>query len=149
MRIQLEHPVTEEVTGRDLVAEQLHIAAGEPLSFAQEDIVLDGDAIEERLTAEDVTRGFRPSPGRISRFAVPDVANLRVDTTFAGLGGVVLKGGAHTYMTIFAPGTSATIVGGAYFGTLLGGTVKLSGGTGDCVLSVRSSVRNRPPSATG
>jgi acetyl-CoA carboxylase biotin carboxylase subunit len=79
-RIQVEHPVTEEVTGRDLVAEQLRIAAGEPLSFAQEDVVLDGHAVEARLTAEDVARGFQPSPGRISRFAVPDVANLRVDT---------------------------------------------------------------------
>jgi acetyl-CoA carboxylase biotin carboxylase subunit len=79
-RIQVEHPVTEEVTGRDLVAEQLRIAAGEPLSFAQADVVLDGHAVEARLTAEDVAHGFRPSPGRISRFAVPDVANLRVDT---------------------------------------------------------------------
>jgi acetyl-CoA carboxylase biotin carboxylase subunit len=79
-RIQVEHPVTEEVTGRDLVAEQLRIAAGEPLSFAQEDVVLDGHAVEARLTAEDVAHDFRPSPGRLSRFAVPDVANLRVDT---------------------------------------------------------------------
>jgi acetyl-CoA carboxylase, biotin carboxylase subunit len=79
-RIQVEHPVTEEVTGRDLVAEQLRIAAGEPLSFAQEDVALSGHAVEARLTAEDVAHGFRPSPGRISRFAVPDVANLRVDT---------------------------------------------------------------------
>jgi acetyl-CoA carboxylase biotin carboxylase subunit len=79
-RIQVEHPVTEEVTGRDLVAEQLRIAAGAPLSFAQEDVALSGHAVEARLTAEDVAHGFRPSPGRISRFAVPDVANLRVDT---------------------------------------------------------------------
>jgi acetyl-CoA carboxylase biotin carboxylase subunit len=79
-RIQVEHPVTEEVTGRDLVAEQLRIAAGEPLSFAQDDIALTGHAVEARLTAEDVAHDFRPSPGRLSRFAVPDVANLRVDT---------------------------------------------------------------------
>ena len=79
-RIQVEHPVTEEVTGRDLVAEQIRIAAGEPLSFAQEDVALDGHAVEARLTAEDVAHGFRPSPGRLSRFSVPDVADLRVDT---------------------------------------------------------------------
>jgi acetyl-CoA carboxylase biotin carboxylase subunit len=79
-RIQVEHPVTEEVTGRDLVAEQLRIAAGERLSFAQADVVLEGHAVEARLTAEDVAHGFRPSPGRLSRFVVPDVANLRVDT---------------------------------------------------------------------
>ncbi len=79
-RIQVEHPVTEEVTGRDLVAEQLRIAAGEPLSFAQADIALHGHAVEARLTAEDVEHGFRPSPGRLVRFAVPDVEGLRVDT---------------------------------------------------------------------
>jgi acetyl-CoA carboxylase biotin carboxylase subunit len=79
-RIQVEHPVTEEVTGRDLVAEQIRIAAGEPLSFAQDDVVLDGHAVEARLTAEDVAHDFRPSPGRLSRFAVPDMQNLRVDT---------------------------------------------------------------------
>jgi acetyl-CoA carboxylase biotin carboxylase subunit len=79
-RIQVEHPVTEEVTGRDLVAEQLRIAAGEPLSFAQAEIELHGHAVEARLTAEDVEHGFRPSPGRLERFAVPDVEGLRVDT---------------------------------------------------------------------
>jgi acetyl-CoA carboxylase biotin carboxylase subunit len=79
-RIQVEHPVTEEVTGRDLVAEQLRIAAGEPLSFGQEDVALTGHAVEARLTAEDVAHDFRPSPGRLSRFAVPEVQNLRVDT---------------------------------------------------------------------
>jgi acetyl-CoA carboxylase, biotin carboxylase subunit len=79
-RIQVEHPVTEEVTGRDLVAEQLRIAAGEPLSFAQDEVTLTGHAVEARLTAEDVAHGFRPSPGRLARFAVPDVPNLRVDT---------------------------------------------------------------------
>jgi acetyl-CoA carboxylase biotin carboxylase subunit len=79
-RIQVEHPVTEEVTGRDLVAEQLRIAGGAPLSFTQDDIALNGHAVEARLTAEDVAHGFRPSPGRLQRFAVPDLAGLRVDT---------------------------------------------------------------------
>src|SRR3954454_10036812 len=79
-RIQVEHPVTEEVTGRDLVVEQLRIAAGERLSFAQTDVVLEGHAGEARLTAEGGAPGCRPRPGRLSRSAVPDVANLRVDT---------------------------------------------------------------------
>jgi len=79
-RIQVEHPVTEAVTGLDLVAEQLAIAAGEPLRFAQEDVRLDGHAVECRLTAEDPARDFAPSPGRIERFAVPDLDGLRVDT---------------------------------------------------------------------
>src|SRR3954463_12698721 len=79
-RIQVDRPVTEEVTGRDLVAEQLRIAAGEPLSFAQDEVTLDGHAVEARLTAEAVAHGFRPSPGRIDRFVVPEVAGLRVDT---------------------------------------------------------------------
>jgi acetyl-CoA carboxylase biotin carboxylase subunit len=79
-RIQVEHPVTEAVTGRDLVREQLEIAAGRPLSFAQEDIAFDGHAIEARLTAEDPANSFMPSPGRLTRFAVPALVGLRVDT---------------------------------------------------------------------
>jgi acetyl-CoA carboxylase biotin carboxylase subunit len=79
-RIQVEHPVTEAVSGLDLVAEQLRIAAGEPLSIRQEDLRLDGHAIECRLTAEDPERDFLPCPGRLERFAVPPLAGLRVDT---------------------------------------------------------------------
>jgi acetyl-CoA carboxylase biotin carboxylase subunit len=79
-RIQVEHPVTEAVTGYDLVAMQLEIAAGEPLGISQRDVAIAGHAVECRLTAEDVSNGFRPSPGRITRFEVPEVANLRVDT---------------------------------------------------------------------
>jgi acetyl-CoA carboxylase, biotin carboxylase subunit len=77
-RIQVEHPVTEAITGRDLVADQLTIAAGEPLGVAQDELAFDGHAIECRLTAED--EQFRPSPGTVSRFAIPALANLRVDT---------------------------------------------------------------------
>jgi acetyl-CoA carboxylase, biotin carboxylase subunit len=79
-RIQVEHPVTEAVTGRDLVALQLHIADGEPLGFAQPDVVFDGHAIECRLNAEDVAHGFAPSPGTLSLFSVPELLQLRVDT---------------------------------------------------------------------
>ncbi len=78
-RIQVEHPVTEAVTGRDLVREQLEIAGGRPLSFAQQDVAFDGHAIEARLTAEDPV-SFMPSPGRITRFAIPALTGVRVDT---------------------------------------------------------------------
>ena len=79
-RIQVEHPVTEAVTGRDLVALQLDVAAGRRLGFGQEDVVLDGHAIECRLNAEDVAHGFMPSPGTLSLFSVPESPGLRVDT---------------------------------------------------------------------
>jgi acetyl-CoA carboxylase biotin carboxylase subunit len=79
-RIQVEHPVTEAVTGCDLVAEQLAIADGRPLSIAQHELAFDGHAVEARLTAEDVANGFAPSPGRLTRFAVPALPGLRVDT---------------------------------------------------------------------
>lgn len=62
-RIQVEHPVTEMVTGIDLVREQLRIAAGLPLSVKQEDVVLRGHAMECRINAEDPTQDFRPAPG--------------------------------------------------------------------------------------
>ncbi len=79
-RIQVEHPVTEAVTGRDLVALQLRIADGQPLGFAQSDVHLDGHAIECRLNAEDVAHGFRPTPGTLSLFSIPERRGLRVDT---------------------------------------------------------------------
>ena len=79
-RIQVEHPVTEAVTGRDLVALQLQIAEDEPLGFTQDDVALDGHAVECRLNAEDVARGFLPTPGTLSLFSVPELPGLRVDT---------------------------------------------------------------------
>jgi acetyl-CoA carboxylase biotin carboxylase subunit len=79
-RIQVEHPVTEAVTGRDLVALQLRIADGRALGFTQDDVALDGHAVECRLNAEDVARGFMPTPGTLSLFCVPELPGLRVDT---------------------------------------------------------------------
>jgi acetyl-CoA carboxylase biotin carboxylase subunit len=80
-RIQVEHPVTEMVTGRDLVIEQIQIAAGEPISFVQKDVELRGHAIECRINAEDPARNFMPCPGRIEIWDPPPTGNdLRVDT---------------------------------------------------------------------
>jgi acetyl-CoA carboxylase biotin carboxylase subunit len=79
-RIQVEHPVTEMVTGLDLVAEQLAVAEGRPLRIRQEDVVLTGHAVECRINAEDWAHGFRPSPGRIDRVVLPVGDGIRVDT---------------------------------------------------------------------
>ena len=79
-RIQVEHPVTEAVTGRDLVTLQLRIADGHALDFTQDDVALEGHAVECRLNAEDVAHGFRPSPGTLALFSMPERPNLRVDT---------------------------------------------------------------------
>ena len=79
-RIQVEHPVTEMITGIDLVQEQLRVARGEALRFAQADIVFRGHAIECRITAEAPTDGFRPSPGRITGWSPPQGPFIRLDT---------------------------------------------------------------------
>ncbi|MCK4248276.1 MAG: acetyl-CoA carboxylase biotin carboxylase subunit, partial [Candidatus Omnitrophica bacterium] len=79
-RIQVEHPVTELVTGIDIVKEQIKIAAGGKLSFRQEDIRINGWAVECRINAEDYKNNFIPSPGRIDTYIAPGGPNLRLDT---------------------------------------------------------------------
>lgn len=79
-RIQVEHPVTEMVTGVDLIAEQIKIAGGENLEFTQDDIQLNGHAIECRINAEDPSHNFRPSPGKITGWLPPGGPGVRVDS---------------------------------------------------------------------
>jgi acetyl-CoA carboxylase biotin carboxylase subunit len=79
-RIQVEHPVTEMITGIDLIKEQIRVAAGEPLSIKQEDIVLDGWAIECRINAEDWEKNFMPCPGKIVNYLPPGGFGVRVDS---------------------------------------------------------------------
>ena len=79
-RIQVEHPVTEWVTGIDLIKEQIRIASGKKLSYAQEDVHLSGHAIECRINAENPEKGFRPSPGTITDMYLPGGKGIRIDS---------------------------------------------------------------------
>ena len=79
-RIQVEHPVTEVVTGVDLIAEQLRIAGGEPISVKQSEISLNGHAIEVRINAEDPRQNFRPAPGKITGWLPPGGPGVRIDS---------------------------------------------------------------------
>jgi acetyl-CoA carboxylase biotin carboxylase subunit len=84
-RIQVEHPVTEEVTGLDLVKEQIRVAAGEKLSVTQDEVKWTGHAIECRINAEDYEHGFRPSPGQVTYWYKPGGPGIRVDShVYAG-----------------------------------------------------------------
>ncbi|HIZ97329.1 MAG TPA: acetyl-CoA carboxylase biotin carboxylase subunit [Candidatus Janibacter merdipullorum] len=87
-RIQVEHPITEMVTGVDLVAEQLRIAVGEPMSVSQEEIGLVGTALEMRINAEDPDQDFFPSPGEITRFDLPNGPGVRIDSGFVAGGSI-------------------------------------------------------------
>jgi acetyl-CoA/propionyl-CoA carboxylase biotin carboxyl carrier protein len=88
-RIQVEHTITEMVTGIDLVREQVLVAQGAPLSFAQDDVVIRGHAIECRINAEDPIGGFLPSPGRVTRYREPAGPGIRVDSALEEGGEVV------------------------------------------------------------
>jgi len=79
-RIQVEHPVTEMITGIDIVKEQIKIAGGEPLSFTQEEVVLNGHSIEVRINAENPKENFRPSPGKVELLHVPSGHGVRFDS---------------------------------------------------------------------
>jgi len=79
-RIQVEHPVTEMITGVDLVQEQLRIARGERLRLSQEQVSIRGHAIECRINAEQVRQNFRPSPGQITRWDPPGGPHIRLDS---------------------------------------------------------------------
>ena len=83
-RVQVEHPVTEMVTGIDIVREQLRIAAGEPLSMRQEDVTLTGHAVECRINAEDPRRQFLPAPGRVTTWIPPQGGGVRIDSHMYG-----------------------------------------------------------------
>jgi len=84
-RLQVEHPVSEMRSGVDLMVEQIRVAAGNPLSFSQDDVKLEGHAIECRINAEDPHEGFKPSPGVITKWRAPDDAEgVRVDTHVDG-----------------------------------------------------------------
>nr|MDQ2851880.1 acetyl-CoA carboxylase biotin carboxylase subunit [Actinomycetota bacterium] len=87
-RIQVEHPISEQITGLDLVAEQLRIAVGEPLSFAPADVVVTGVCFEFRINAEDPAQDFFPSPGTLERFDLPGGPGVRVETGYVA-GGIV------------------------------------------------------------
>ena len=96
-RVQVEHPVTEEVTGIDIVKTGVRISAGEPLSFSQDEVFWHGHAIEVRLNAEDPSNDFAPSPGVVTAYEEPGGPGIRVDSSLRGPGVV-----AESYDPLFA-----------------------------------------------
>ena len=113
-RLQVEHPVTEEVTGLDLVEQMIRVAAGEKLSFAQDDVTLDGWAIESRVYAEDPYRGFLPSTGRLSVYRPPNPSRQ------SGRGRLAKRAGEGLFANVRQTLPSATC-GGSSPPTLVGG----------------------------
>ena len=87
-RIQVEHPISEQITGLDLVAEQLRIAVGEPLSFHPAHVAVTGVCFEFQINAEDPVRDFFPSPGTLERFDLPGGPGVRVESGYVA-GGIV------------------------------------------------------------
>ena len=79
-RLQVEHPVTEQITGIDLVEHQLRVAANQPLALSQDDVTISGHSLELRVNAEDPTRDFQPGPGTVEALSFPDGDGVRVDT---------------------------------------------------------------------
>ncbi len=116
-RIQVEHPVTEMVTGRDLVVEQIRIAAGEPISFSQDEVRVRGHAIECRINAEDAARNFQPGPGRIAEWIAPEDEGVRVDS--------------HCYQGYVVP---------PYYDSLLAKLIVHGADRGEAIRKMRSSL---------
>ena len=79
-RIQVEHPVTEEITGQDLIRHQILAASGQGLQIAQDQVTLQGHALEVRINAEDPARNFQPSPGRLTAWSPPSRPEIRLDS---------------------------------------------------------------------
>jgi acetyl-CoA carboxylase, biotin carboxylase subunit len=116
-RIQVEHPVSEQVTGHDLVQLQFRIAGGEPLRLSQAQIPVQGHAIECRINAEDPYRNFQPSPGRIARWAPPQGAGIRIDS--------------HCYDGYFIP---------PYYDSMIGKLIVTASTRADCVTRMQRAL---------
>jgi acetyl-CoA carboxylase biotin carboxylase subunit len=103
-RLQVEHGVTEMVTGVDIVRQQLRVAAGEPLEFSQDDVGVEGCSIEFRINAEDPSQDFLPSPGRIDALELPGGPGVRVDTAiYAGYSVVPFYDSLIAKLLVWAP----------------------------------------------